>query len=92
MVVAAATRVIALVAAAICVASCDNMANQPKRLAYEAYNNNPQSVGRWREPEGTVAREERPGDVDEIIADGTKKARTIAQATLAQVKAAMGLT
>ena len=35
--------------------------------------------------------EQRPSDVDEIIAEGTKKARTIAQATLAQVKAAMGL-
>jgi hypothetical protein len=29
--------------------------------------------------------------VDEIIADGTKRARTIAQGTLAEVKAAMGL-
>jgi tryptophanyl-tRNA synthetase len=33
--------------------------------------------------------EERPGDVDEIIAEGTKQARTIAQATLAEVKAAI---
>jgi len=33
----------------------------------------------------------KPGYVDEIIAEGTKKARSIAQSTLAEVKSAMGL-
>jgi len=33
----------------------------------------------------------RPGYVDEILFEGTKRARTIAHATLAEVKAAMGL-
>lgn len=37
------------------------------------------------------ALEARPGYVDDIIAEGTKKARSIAQATLAEVKSAMGL-
>jgi tryptophanyl-tRNA synthetase len=35
--------------------------------------------------------EAKPGYVDEIIAEGTKKARSIAQATLAEVRSAMGL-
>ena len=36
--------------------------------------------------------EERPGDVDEIIMEGTERARLIAQSTLAEVKAAMGFS
>ncbi|HLJ83210.1 MAG TPA: tryptophan--tRNA ligase [Candidatus Eremiobacteraceae bacterium] len=35
--------------------------------------------------------EAKPQYVDEVLSDGTKKARATAQATLAQVKAAMGL-
>jgi mono/diheme cytochrome c family protein len=46
---------------ALCLAGCDNMANQPKRLAYETYRDNPRSVGQWEEPEGTVAREQISG-------------------------------
>jgi mono/diheme cytochrome c family protein len=53
--------VVAFVLTALCLAGCDNMANQPKRLAYEAYRDIPQSAGRWEEPEGTVAREQRTG-------------------------------
>jgi mono/diheme cytochrome c family protein len=49
-----------LIALTVCLAGCDNMANQPKRLAYEAYRNNPQSVGQWQEPAGTVARDCEP--------------------------------
>ena len=37
------------------------------------------------------ALEARPAEVDEIIAEGTKRARAIAQQTLAEVKSAMGL-
>ena len=37
------------------------------------------------------ALEARPDEVDEIIAEGTKRARAIAQQTLAEVKSAMGL-
>ena len=40
---------------------------------------------RRRELEG------KPGYVDEIVAEGTKKARSIAQSTLAEVRSAMGL-
>jgi len=36
--------------------------------------------------------EAKPGYVDEIIAEGTKKARSIAQTTLAEVRSAMGLS
>lgn len=36
--------------------------------------------------------ETRPGDVEEIVAEGTRRARAIAQTTLAEVKAAMGFT
>ncbi len=43
--------------ALLSLAGCDKMANQPKRLAYESYRDNPQSVGRWEEPAGTVAHE-----------------------------------
>jgi tryptophanyl-tRNA synthetase len=50
-------------------------------------------LNRWLAPirERRRKLEERPDTVDEIIAEGTKKARTIAQATLSEVKAAMGL-
>jgi hypothetical protein len=33
----------------------------------------------------------RPSQVDEILHEGTKRARAVAQTTLAEVKAAMGL-
>ncbi len=41
----------------LCLCGCDHMANQPKRLAYEAYRDNPASVGQWQEPTGTVSHE-----------------------------------
>ena len=54
--------------AALCLPGCDRMANQPKRLAYESYRDNPQSVGRWEEPAGTVARDhqEQPPPVPPV--------------------------
>ena len=55
-----ARELLAVVTAAVSLAGCDNMANQQKRLPYEAYRDNPQSVGRWEEPGGTVAREHEP--------------------------------
>lgn len=50
-------------------------------------------LNRWLAPirERRRALEAKPGYVDEIIAEGTRKARTIAQATLAEVRSAMGL-
>jgi tryptophanyl-tRNA synthetase len=50
-------------------------------------------LNRWLAPirERRRSLEDRPGYVDEIIADGTKKARALARATLAEVRAAMGL-
>jgi tryptophanyl-tRNA synthetase len=50
-------------------------------------------LNRWLAPirERRRKLEERPGDVDEIIAEGTKRARIIARETLAEVKAAMGM-
>ena len=36
--------------------------------------------------------EARPGDVEEIIAEGTRRARAVAQTTLAEVKAAMAFS
>lgn len=49
-------------------------------------------LNRWLAPirERRRKLEEHPGDVDEIIAEGTKKARVVAAATLAEVKYAMG--
>ena len=50
-------------------------------------------LNRWLAPirERRRKLEERPSDVDEIIAEGTKKARAIAKKTLADVRDAMGL-
>jgi tryptophanyl-tRNA synthetase len=50
-------------------------------------------LNRWLAPirERRRKLEERPGTVDEIIAEGTKKARAIAKVTLAEVRSAMGL-
>jgi mono/diheme cytochrome c family protein len=53
------TQLVAAVTSAACLVGCDHMANQPKRLAYEAYRDNPQSVGRSQEPEGTIAHEQQ---------------------------------
>jgi mono/diheme cytochrome c family protein len=57
---ARAKGVIGVVITALFLSGCDNMANQPKRLAYQSYPDSPGSVGRWQEPEGTVAREQTP--------------------------------
>lgn len=52
-----------------------------------------QHLDKWLAPirERRRKLEERPSEVDEIIAEGTKKARAIAKSTLAEVKSAMGL-
>src|SRR5579863_6863385 len=52
-----------------------------------------QHLNAWLRPirERRRKLEERPGDVDEIIREGTKRARAIAQTTLAEVRSAMGI-
>lgn len=44
----------------LCLTACDNMANQPKRMPYEVYSNEPSPPQPRQEPEGTVARDEQP--------------------------------
>ena len=52
-----------------------------------------QHLNAWLRPIRERRREfeARPGEVDEVIRQGTKRARAIAQATLAEVRAAMGI-
>jgi mono/diheme cytochrome c family protein len=40
--------------------ACDNMANQPKRMPYEVYTNEPSPRTPWQEPAGTIARDYAP--------------------------------
>jgi mono/diheme cytochrome c family protein len=40
--------------------ACDNMANQPKRVPYEVYSNEPSPPPPRQEPQGTVARDDEP--------------------------------
>ena len=47
-------------ALAAALVGCDNMANQPKRLPYEVYRDEPLPPAPWQEPEGTVARDYSP--------------------------------
>lgn len=56
---AAHVLVLGLVVAAG-VAACDNMANQPKRMPYEVYSNEPSPPPPGEAPAGTVARDDAP--------------------------------
>ncbi len=48
---------------------CDNMANQPKRLPYEVYRDETAPPAPWREPEGTVARDEAPAPQPPVLTE-----------------------
>lgn len=48
---------------------CDNMANQPKRLPYEVYRDETAPPEPWREPEGTVARDEAPAPAPPVLTE-----------------------
>lgn len=44
----------------VALAACDNMANQPKRLPYEAYRGEDRNIAHRLPPDGTVARDDAP--------------------------------
>lgn len=55
-----ARPLLAILALALCMTACDHMANQPKRMPYEVYGNEPAPPPPWQEPRGTVARDYTP--------------------------------
>lgn len=50
----------AMLALCLCLIACDNMANQPKRMPYEVYVDEPSPPPPWQEPPGTIARDYAP--------------------------------
>jgi mono/diheme cytochrome c family protein len=48
------------VLAVVALTACDNMANQPKKLPYEAYRGEEQNIANRLPPPGTVARDDQP--------------------------------